>query len=176
MDFDRRSVDRLPFHDPDEADPPHPGAPAPSRDARLRHLQRVPLFSGFGEDELARIAELSRIVEVPAGSEITQIGAPGDSFFVIIDGTVVVHTAVGASGQLQPGDCFGEMSLIDGEPRSATITATTDLRLLVVDRLHFWRLLLETPDLMRRILAILSRRVRRLEQAAHAILRGTNPV
>ncbi len=67
------------------------------------------------------------------------------------------------------------MSLVDGEPRSATIVATTDLRVLVVDRSHFWRLLDETPELMRSILTILSRRVRRLEQTIRAILQGPNP-
>ena len=175
MEFDQRSTDRLPFHDPDEAEQAHAGATASSRDARIRHLQRVPLFSGFDEGELRRVAALSRIVEAPAGTVVTQIGEPGDSFFVIIDGTVAVRTPVGAGSQLQPGDFFGEMSLLDGEPRSATIVATTDLRLLIVDRLHFWRLLEETPDLIRRILTILSRRVRRLEQTVHAILHGTNP-
>ena len=174
MDFDPRT-DRLPFNDPDEAEQARAGATVPSHDARIRHLQRVPLFSGFNEDELRRVAELSRIVEVPVGTVITQIGEPGDSFFVLIDGTVTVRTPVGAGSQLHPGDFFGEMSLLDGEPRSATIAATTDLRLLVVDRSHFWRLLDETPDLISRILTILSRRVRRLEQTVHAILRGTNP-
>jgi len=67
------------------------------------------------------------------------------------------------------------MSFLDGDPRSATIVAATDLRLLVVDRAHFWRLLDEAPDLIRRILTILSRRVRHLEQALHAILRGASP-
>jgi CRP-like cAMP-binding protein len=66
------------------------------------------------------------------------------------------------------------MSLLDGEPRSATITATTDVRLLVVERIHFWRLLDETPEVTRRILGVLSRRVRRLEQAANALLRGVS--
>ncbi len=174
MEFDPRS-DRLPFHGPDEAEQAHAGATASSSDAPIRHLQRVPLFSGFNEDELRRVAELSRIVEAPVGTVITQIGEPGDSFFVIIDGMVEVRTPVGAGSQLQPGDFFGEMSLLDGEPRSATIVAATDLRLLIVDRFHFWRLLDETPDLIRRILTILSRRVRRLEQTVHAILRGTNP-
>ncbi len=174
MEFDRRS-DRLPFHGPDEAEQAQAGATASSRDARIRHLQRVPLFSGFNEDELRRVAGLSRIVEAPVGTAITQIGEAGDSFFVIIDGMAEVRTPVGAGSQLQPGDFFGEMSLLDGEPRSATIVATTDLRLLIVDRSHFWRLLDETPDLIRRILTILSRRVRRLEQTVHAILRGTNP-
>ena len=88
MEFDQRSPDRLPFHDPDEAGQAHAGATASSRDAQIGHLQRTP---------------------------------------------------VGAGSQLQPGDFFGEMSLLDGKPRSATIVATTDLRLLLVDRFHFWR-------------------------------------
>jgi len=86
----------------------------PSRDARIRHLQRVPLFSGFNEDELRRVAELSRIAEAPAGTVVTQIGEPGDAFFIIIDGAVAVRTPVGAGSQLQLGDFFGEMSLVDG--------------------------------------------------------------
>ena len=175
MEIDPRSADRLPFQQPDEADPAHAGAIALSPDAQRRHLQRVPLFSGFNENELRRVAELSRIVEAPVGTVITQIGDAGDSFFVIIDGMAAVRIPVGAGSQLQPGDFFGEMSLVDGEPRSATIVATTDLRLLIVDRLHFWRMLDETPELVRGILTILSRRVRRLEQTVHAILSGTNP-
>lgn len=106
---------------------------------------------------------------------MTEMGTPGDSFFVIVDGRVSVRTPVGVVGDpLRPGDFFGEMSLLDGEPRSATVTAVTDLRLLVVDRLHFWRLLNETPDLVRRILMVLSRRVRRLEQAGNAMLHRMN--
>ena len=87
----------------------------------------------------------------------------------------MVRTPAGPGIELKPGDFFGEMSLLDGEPRSATIVASTDVRLLVVDRIHFWRLLEETPDLIRRILTILSRRVRRLEQTQYAILHGTSP-
>src|SRR6266404_6678924 len=140
MEFDQQT-DRLPFHDPDEAEQARAGATVPSGDARIRHLQRVPLFSGFDESDLRRVAEMSRIVEAPAGTVVTHIGEPGDSFFVIIDGTVTVRTPVGAGAQLLPGEFFGEMSLLDGEPRSATIVATTDLRLLVVDRSHFRQLL-----------------------------------
>jgi len=167
MEFDPRTV-RLPFNDPDETDQARADTTVPSHDVRIRHLQRVPLFSGFNEGELRRVAELSRIVEAPAGTVVTQIGEPGDSFFIIIDGAVAVRTPVGTGSELHPGDFFGEMSLLDGEPRSATIVATTDLRMLTVDRSHFWRLLDETPELVRRILTILSRRVRRLEQTLHA--------
>jgi CRP-like cAMP-binding protein len=145
---------------------------AQSAESRIRHLERVPLFSGFSEDELRRVAGIATIAERPAGTPLTQLGKPGDSFFVIIDGTAEVQTQIGVADQLQPGDFFGEMSLLDGEPRSATVTAKTDVRLLVVDRANFWRLLDETPDLVRRILMVLSRRVRRLEQAANAFLRG----
>ena len=174
MEFDPRT-DRLPFNESDEAEQAPAGATELSGDARIRHLQRVPLFSGFNEKELRRVAEFARIVDVPAGTAVTQIGEPGNSFFVIIDGTVAVRTPVGTGAQLHPGEFFGEMSLLDGEPRSATIVAMTDLRLLVVDRSHFWRLLDETPDLIRGMLTILSRRARGLEQTVQAILHGTNP-
>ena len=90
MEIDPRI--RLPFHDPDEAEQSYVGAAEPSGDAQLRHLQRVPLFSGFNEDELRRVAEHSRIFDAPAGTVITQIGDAGDSFFIIIDGTAAVRT------------------------------------------------------------------------------------
>ena len=114
MEFDPRTV-RLPFNDPDETEQARADTAAPSHDARIRHLQRVPLFTGFNEDELRRVAELSRIVEAPAGTVVTQIGEPGDAFFIIIDGAVAVRTPVGAGSELHPGDFFGEMSLL-GSP------------------------------------------------------------
>jgi cyclic nucleotide-binding protein len=75
-----------------------------------------------------------KLVESSAGTVITTLGQPGDSFFVIIDGTVAMRTPIGPGAELHPGDFLGEMSLLDGEPRSATIVATTDVRLLIVDR------------------------------------------
>ena len=145
-----------------------------SADTRIDHLRHVALFADCPEHELRRIAEISRMAESPAGTVLTQAGASGDSFFLIIDGRVSVETPVGPGDPLQSGDFFGEMSLIDGEPRSATIRAITDVELLVVDRSHFWRLLDEAPDLLRRILVVLSRRVRRLEQAANTLRQHMN--
>jgi CRP-like cAMP-binding protein len=171
MDFLRRPDEASPLHGPEEVERTETVS-APSGDSRIKHLERVPLFSGFSEDELRRVAGISNIREARAGTVLTQMGKPGDSFFVIIDGKVAVQTQVGVGDPLQPGDFFGEMSLLDGEPRSATISATTDVRLLVVERSHFWRLLDETPEITRRILTVLSRRVRRLEQAANGLLGG----
>ena len=143
-------------------------------DSRIAHLRRVPLFSDCTEQELRRIADVSRTVEARAVTPVTERGTSGDSFFFILDGHVSVVTPVGSGDPLRPGDFFGEMSLLDGEPRSATVTATTDVRLLVIDRIHFWRLLNETPDLVRRMLTVLSRRVRRLEKAVHTMGRHVN--
>lgn len=164
MEFPRRPDEASPLHGPEEAEQAEIVAAARPHDPRVRHLERVPLFSGFGDHELRRVAGISKTIEVPAGTVLTRIGDPGDSFFVVIDGRAAVQTPLGIGHSLQPGDFFGEMSLVDGEPRSATVTATTDVRLLVVEHSHFWRLLDETPDLIRRILMVLSRRVRSLEQ------------
>jgi CRP-like cAMP-binding protein len=170
MNFPRKTDDVSPLHGPEEADVRR----VRSTDSRVDHLRRVSLFHDCTDDELRRIAAISTLVERPTGTVLTEIGTPGDSFFVVIDGRVSVETQVGAGDPLQPGDFFGEMSLLDGEPRSAKVTAMTDVRLLVVDRFHFWRLLNEAPDLVRRILVVLSRRVRRLEQAANALRRRIN--
>src|SRR5258706_12893558 len=105
MEIDPRI--RLPFHDPDEAEQAYVGAAEPSGDAQLRHLQRVPLFSGFNEDVLRRVAEHSRILEAPAGTVITQIGGAGDSFFIIIDGTAAGGVAIGGWGARHPEGAFG---------------------------------------------------------------------
>jgi CRP-like cAMP-binding protein len=180
MGSDDKADDILALYRPDIL--PLSTAPAPdvaaarvvSPEARIEHLRRVSLFSECTDEELRRIADISRVVEAPVGTIVTQMGTPGDSFFFLIDGRVSVQTPVGPGEPLTPGDFFGEMSLLDGEPRSATVTAVTDLRMLVVDRTHFWRLLNETPDLVRRILVVLSRRIRRLEQAATATLHRIN--
>ena len=172
MGFPQHPQDAWPLHCPQEIEQAEAVVGEHIRDARSKHLARVPLFSGCTEEELARIAHISKIVESPAGTILTEMGAPGNSFFFIIDGRVSVQTPIGSGDPLRPGDFFGEMSLLDGEPRSATITATTDVRLLIVERSQFWRLLEEAPDLVRRILVVLSRRVRRLEQVANSLLLG----
>ena len=100
MELDPRT-DRLPFNESDEAEQAPAGAEEPSGDIRIRHLQRVPLFSGFNNKELRRVSELARIVDVSAGTAVTQIGEPGNSFFVIIDGRVAVRTPV-RCGHLAP--------------------------------------------------------------------------
>ncbi|HEY7365345.1 MAG TPA: cyclic nucleotide-binding domain-containing protein, partial [Methylomirabilota bacterium] len=144
------------------------------QDEKMTYLQRVQLFEACSVRQLRAIARIADVQEVPAGNVLARTGEPGDRFFVIVDGAARIEISPHHQNRMGPGAFFGEMSLLDGEPRSATITATTDVRLLVVERTHFWRLLDETPEVTRRILGVLSRRVRRLEQAANALLRGVS--
>jgi len=137
-------------------------------DEKIRHLQRVPIFEECTRKQLRAVADISKVIEVPALAVLTRQGAREDEFFVIIDGTATVRLSARKRLRLRPGDFFGEMSLLDGEPRSATVRAETDLRLLVIDRPHFWELLREVPELTQRMLVTLSRRVRELEKGLNA--------
>jgi CRP-like cAMP-binding protein len=97
---------------------------------------------------------------------LTRAHEPGDEFFLILDGTASVDVATETRGPLRPGAFFGEMSLLDGGPRSATIVAETPVRLLVISRRNFSVLLKEVPGLTQSLLVTLSRRVRQAEERA----------
>ena len=134
------------------------------QDEKARHLQKVPMLAELSQRQLRRIAGITRVVEAPAGTVLTRVGEPGDEFFMIVDGAATVEVPGRRRSRLGPTDFFGEMSLLDGEPRSATVTADTDMRLLVIVRRNFQALLRELPELTHSILAVLSRRLRRAEQ------------
>jgi CRP-like cAMP-binding protein len=138
------------------------------RDEKIRHLEKVPIFAECTKKQLKAVAAISRVVEVPAGAVLTRAGEPGEEFFVIVDGAAVVDVPRRKRRRLEPGAFFGEMSLLDGGPRSATVRADTDMRLLVILRRNFQRVLTEVPELTRNILTVLSGRVRDLEQALNA--------
>jgi CRP-like cAMP-binding protein len=134
------------------------------QDEKARHLQKVPMLAECSQRQLRRVAAIARVVEAPAGSVLTRTGEPGEEFFLILDGAATVDVPGRRRSRLGPSDFFGEMSLLDGEPRSATVTADTDVRLLVIVRRNFQALLREVPELTQTILAVLSRRLRRAEQ------------
>ena len=138
-----------------------------SHDEKMRHLEDVPLLADCTQKQLRAISDISRVVEVPAGTSLTRAGQPGDEFFVIIDGSAAVEKPGKKRVFLRPGDFFGEMSLLDGGPRSVTVRAATSLRVLVIDRKNFQGVLREVPDLTQKLLVTLSRRVRALETPEH---------
>jgi CRP/FNR family transcriptional regulator, cyclic AMP receptor protein len=138
-----------------------------AREDKVRFLERVPIFEACSMRQLRAVADISKVVEVPERTTLTRQGEPGDEFFIIVDGTALVTLSLHRRHRLRPGEFFGEMSLLDGEPRSATVKAETDLRVLVINRLHFWELLREVPELTQRMLINLSRRIRDLESISN---------
>jgi len=136
-----------------------------SQDEKMKRLEEVSLLEGCSQRQLRAVARIAEVIEVPAGTVLARAGHTGDEFFLILDGSARVDVSPRKRAKLKPGDYFGEMSLLDGGPRSATVTADTPLRLLVIKRRGFATLLREAPDLIQSLLATLSRRVRQAEQA-----------
>ena len=149
-----------------------PGVQGPGgrigQDDKIERLQKVPLLAGCSKRQLREVARITEVVEAPAGRVLTRAGDRGQEFFLIVDGTARVEVSAAKRGTLGPGDFFGEMSLLDGGPRSATVIADTPLRLLVIERRNFSRLLADVPDLTQSLLVTLSRRLREAERSQRA--------
>jgi CRP-like cAMP-binding protein len=137
-----------------------------SQDDRIDRLEDVNLLAGCSRRQLRAIARISEVIEVPASTVLARAGHPGDEFFLILDGSAHVEVSPRKRSRLGPGQYFGEMSLLDGGPRSATVVADTPLRLLVIKRRDFSTLLREAPDLTQNLLATLSRRLRQAEASS----------
>jgi CRP/FNR family transcriptional regulator, cyclic AMP receptor protein len=128
-------------------------------------IAAVPLFESLSKRHLKKIAGLTSTVEFDAGDTVIQEGEPGDSFFVTVSGQAKVVTGGKTVHRLIPGDHFGEISLLDGRPRSASVVAETPLSLLRLTRSSFLRLVKEDADLARALLASLARMVRRVDRS-----------
>jgi CRP-like cAMP-binding protein len=135
-----------------------------SSDRKLELLANVPLLAGCTKGELRRIGSLADEVEVPEGKVLTRQGEPGHECFVIVDGRATANMRGRRRSSMGPGSFFGEISLLDGGPRSATVTAETDMRLLVLGSRGFSTLLREMPTLAPRIMRVLAQRLRDAER------------
>jgi CRP-like cAMP-binding protein len=132
-------------------------------------LTSVPMFSGLQRDELLKFAELTRERTYPKGSVILFQGDPGDSLYVLRQGRAKV-VLIGEDGRevilgvLEPGAHFGELALIDDQPRSAHVIAMEDSQLLILRREDFRRRVEANPSVAWALLTELSRRLRRADQ------------
>ena len=138
-------------------------------------LRGVPLFSRLADEELARVAALARERAYPRNSVILFEDDPGDALYVVVTGQVKV-VLVGEDGRevilavLGEGDFFGEMALIDDEPRSAHVMAMEDAKLLVLRRDDFHEALDKHPRIALGLLRALSRRLRRADDKIGALV------
>ena len=123
-------------------------------------LAGVPLFEGLTKAQLRSVMEATVEVAYDAGESIAGEGMLAVDFYLILEGEAEVVTGGEHLASLGPGDHFGELAVIDGEPRSATVRATTRLRALRLVADDFQRLLRTTPELAYRILVEAVRRLR----------------
>lgn len=135
-----------------------------ARSAHLDHLAKVPLFAACSDRDLQKIAKASDQIDVDAGRVLVEQGTSGREVYVILDGTAVVRRNDRQVTTLTAGDHFGELALLDGGPRTATVEAETPMTLLVLGQREFAGVLDEVPGLARKIMASLAQIIRQLDQ------------
>ncbi len=123
-------------------------------------LRRVPLFAAMTDAAIAAIAARTEEAAFPAGERLTVEGEAGESFIVLLDGAADVMRGATTVRRLGPGDFMGEISLIDGRPRTATVTLTAPARALVVRRPQFLELIDRFPSVRLGVLMALTERIR----------------
>jgi CRP/FNR family transcriptional regulator, cyclic AMP receptor protein len=128
-------------------------------------LAALPLFAQISKRQLRKIAELARITDYATNAVVMHEGDPGDSLHIVLSGRARVLGKPRAR-ILKTGDYFGEMALIDGAPRSATIAAEGELQTMRISRKQFMRLVEREPSIGVAMLEELAGRVRRLEKDA----------
>jgi len=130
------------------------------RNEKAELLKRVPLFADCSRGELEEIAQLADEIDLAEGKELTRLGESGREFFVLLEGEADVSQDGRSINTLGAGDFFGEIALVEDTPRTATVTATTPVRVLVITDRAFRKLLGEQPELQRKVLVALAERVK----------------
>ncbi len=109
------------------------------KNAMIDLLKRVPLFSGCSKSELGALALTADELDLRPDSVLTREGRPGREFFVLVEGTVEVAQKGKKIGELGAGDWLGEIALLTKGPRTATVTSTSSVRILVITDRAFRR-------------------------------------
>ena len=129
------------------------------KNAKLELLRAVPLFADLSKRELESVAALADELDLPAGRELTKEGTRGGEFIVIVEGAADVRRRGRQVNTLSSGDFLGEIALVTGAPRTATVKTTAPSRLLVLTSAQFRRLLRDTPSLQLKVLDAIARRL-----------------
>jgi CRP-like cAMP-binding protein len=139
-----------------------------AKDEKVELLRRIPLFSAFNGKKLKRLAQLADEVDVPPAKVLMRQGDIGTDMMVIVRGQVAVERDGQRLNTLGAGDFFGEIALVDGGPRTATVTTEEPSTLLVLTHGQFHSMMEEFPEVAAQVMNALANRVRHLEpDAAH---------
>jgi CRP-like cAMP-binding protein len=129
------------------------------KDMKVELIKQVPLFEDCSKAELRQIAETADEIDVPAGTTLTKEGASGKEFVVIVEGAAVVRRRGRKINELGSGDFLGEIALVAGTPRTATVETTAPTRALVLTASAFRSLMRRVPSIQLKVLAALARRI-----------------
>ena len=129
------------------------------RNAKIELLKRVPLFAGCSKSELRELAMTADEIDLRDGHVLTREGRPGREFFVLVDGTARVTRKDRKIADLGPGDWLGEIALITDSPRTATVTATSPVDVLVITDRRFRSVVETMPSIALKVLACVGERL-----------------
>ena len=127
--------------------------------SRSAALRAVPMFAAFADKELDAVAKVIEVVDVKAGEVLVKQGDRGHEFYVISDGAADVVRDGTTVATLKPGDFFGELAVLDPQPRTATVEMTTEGQVLILSEREFFGMLQSAPTLSRKLLIGLARRL-----------------
>jgi CRP/FNR family transcriptional regulator, cyclic AMP receptor protein len=130
-----------------------------SRKGKTDLIRKIPLFSECSRAELEAVATVADELHLPAGRVLIQQGDVGRELFVLVDGKVEVEQDGKPIGTRSSGDFLGEIAVVTRRPRTATVTALTDVRVLVLTDLNFKRLLADVPSISVKVLKALGDRL-----------------
>lgn len=132
-------------------------------------LRGVKLFAGLDDETLKRISSQFKTYRFPAGSSVIAEDSSGrfGRMYVVVSGTATARVQNGVVATYGPGESFGEMSALDGQPRSAGVVADTDLETLGLSAWNMRSLLREEPDIALHVIEVLAKRLRAANEAAH---------
>ena len=137
-----------------------------AHDEKLDLLHQIPLFAGLARHRIERLGQLAEEVDVPAGKVLIRQGDSGGDLMVLVSGAASVERDGARISTLGPGDFVGEIALVDGGARTATITTDEPCRLVVLGHREFHAVMDEFPEVAGQILATLADRIRSLDERA----------
>jgi CRP-like cAMP-binding protein len=129
------------------------------KNAKIKLLKQVPLFERCSQRELAQIAMLADELDLPGARELTHQGAGGFEFIILVEGQADVVRGVRVVNELGPGDFVGEIALVSGKPRTATVKTRGPARVLVITASGFRTLMRDVPSIKDKVLAAVTARV-----------------
>ncbi len=129
------------------------------KNAKIELLKRVPLFERCSQRELAQIAALADELDLPAARNLTSEGSAGLEFLVLVEGEADVVRKGRVVNELGPGDFVGEIALVTGQPRTATVKTRGPARILVVTASGFRALMHDVPAIEDKVLAAITARI-----------------